>query len=149
MWLYIQLPYNHDGPNNSFGVDQNFKMAISHGHSLHCSFMWNSLSSLREALKRMNSIKFGRDVTCQIMHKWCNLVTYGSKGIKWNFRQFLMNITQVNYSESCEPLSDFFHLHYNYKCMCFNLYIKWCNHGKIGCFLLQKNILILNYFKNR
>jgi hypothetical protein len=29
-------------------------------------------------------------------------------------------------------------------------YIKWRNHGKIGCFLLQnKNILISNYFRNR
>jgi hypothetical protein len=51
-----------------------------------------------------------------------------------------MNLTQVNYSESCELLGDFFHLCYNHKCMCFNLYIKWRNHGKIGCFLLQKKI---------
>jgi len=24
----------------------------------------------------MNYIKFGRDATCQIMHKWCYLVTH-------------------------------------------------------------------------
>jgi hypothetical protein len=62
-------------PNNSFGVDQKLKMAISHGSSWHCSFMGNSLSSLGEALKTMNAIKFGRYVICQIMHKWYNSVT--------------------------------------------------------------------------
>ena len=36
-----------------------------------------------------------------------------------------MNLTQVNNSGSCEPLGDFLHLCYNYKCMCFNLNIKW------------------------
>jgi hypothetical protein len=48
--LYIQLQYDndHDDPNNSFGVDQRFKMAISHGQSLHCSLMGNSFSSLGE-----------------------------------------------------------------------------------------------------
>ena len=51
--------------------------------------------------------------------------------------------------ETCEPLCDFFHLCYNYKCMCFNLNIKWRHHGKIGCFLLQKIIPILNYLKNK
>ena len=50
-------------------------MAISHGQSIHCSFMGNSLSSLGEALKRMDSIKFGSDATCQIMHKLYNLDT--------------------------------------------------------------------------
>ena len=67
-------------PINSFGVDQKFKMAISHGQSLHYSFMGNSfkftLSSIGEALKTMNSIKFVGDVTCQIMHKRCNLVNF-------------------------------------------------------------------------
>ena len=62
-------------PNNSFGVDQKLKMATSHGPSLHCSFMGNSLSSFGEALKTMNAIKSGRYVICQIMHKWCNSVT--------------------------------------------------------------------------
>jgi hypothetical protein len=37
-----------------FGVEQKFKMDISHGQSLYCSFMGTSLSSLGEALKRMN-----------------------------------------------------------------------------------------------
>jgi hypothetical protein len=46
MWLYIQLSYDDDGHDNSFGVDQKFKMVISHGQS---SFWWNSLSFLREA----------------------------------------------------------------------------------------------------
>jgi hypothetical protein len=36
-----------------------------------------------------------------------------------------MSLTQVNNSGSCEPLGDFFHLCYDYKCMCFNLNIKW------------------------
>jgi hypothetical protein len=66
----IQLPYDHDSPNNSLGVDQKFITAISYGRSLHCSFLGNALSSLGEALTRMNSIKFGRYVTSQIMHKW-------------------------------------------------------------------------------
>jgi hypothetical protein len=65
----IQLPYDHDSPNNSLGVDQKFITAISYGRSLHCSFLGNALSSLGEALTRMNSIKFGRYVTSQIMHK--------------------------------------------------------------------------------
>jgi len=50
-------------------------MAIRYGQSLHCSFVGNSLSSLGEALKIMNSIKFDKDVACQFMHKRCNLVT--------------------------------------------------------------------------
>ena len=37
--------------------------------------MGNSLSSLGEALKGMDSIKFGSDATCQIMHKLYNLDT--------------------------------------------------------------------------
>ena len=48
--------YDHDVFGNSVGVDQNFIMAISHGQGLHCSFMGNSLLSLGEALKTMNSI---------------------------------------------------------------------------------------------
>ena len=51
-------------------------MAISQGQSLHCSFMGNSLSSHGQALTRMNSTEFDGDVTCQIMHKRCNLVTH-------------------------------------------------------------------------
>ena len=62
---------------------------------------------------------------------------------------FPLSLTQVNNSGSCEPLCDFFHLCYDYKCMCFNLNIKWRSHGKIRCFLLQKMIPILNYFKNK
>jgi len=56
-------------PNNSFGVDQKFKMTISHGQSIHCSFTGNVLSYLGEILNRMNSITFGGDVTGQIMYK--------------------------------------------------------------------------------
>ena len=57
MQLHIQLPCDHVSPNDSFGEDEKFKMTTSYGQSLHCSFMGNSLSSLGEALKRMNSIK--------------------------------------------------------------------------------------------
>ena len=46
-------------------------MATSHGQSLYCCLMGNPLSSLGEALKRMNSIKIGRDV-----NKWYNLVSH-------------------------------------------------------------------------
>jgi len=50
-------------------------MAISHSQSLHCSFMENSLSSIGEALKTINSIKFGRDITsqngCFLLQKGC------------------------------------------------------------------------------
>jgi hypothetical protein len=57
MQLYIQLPYDHDhgGLNNSFGVDQKFKMSFSQDQRQSiCSFMRNSLSSFGEALKRTN-----------------------------------------------------------------------------------------------
>jgi hypothetical protein len=27
-YISIQLPYDHDGPNNSFGVDQKFKIGM-------------------------------------------------------------------------------------------------------------------------
>jgi hypothetical protein len=47
---------------------------------------------------------------------------YGSKGINWNFWQFLMILTQVNKSRSCEPLGDFYHpSYYNYKCITFQV----------------------------
>jgi hypothetical protein len=38
-------------------------MAIGHGQSLHCSFMGNSLSSLREVLKRMAEMLLVRSCT--------------------------------------------------------------------------------------
>ena len=86
----------------------------------------------------MNSIKF---FTCRIMHKWCNLCVhrYGSKGINWNFWSFLMNLTQVNKSRSCEPLGDFLHLSYNYKCMCF----KWHSQGKKWMLSIAKTVYFL------
>ena len=72
LWLHRLVIYTTT--NNSFGVNQKLKMAISHGPSWHCSFIGHSLSSLEEALKTMNAIKFGRYAICQIMHKWCNSV---------------------------------------------------------------------------
>ena len=58
-------------------------MAISHGQSLHCSFMENTLSSLGEALKRINSDKLGSYLSdhAQMMQLYYNCVhRYGSKG---------------------------------------------------------------------
>ena len=66
--------------------------------------------------------------------------------------KFLIISHELNPGEqfrSCEPLCYFFHPCYNYKCMYFKLNIKWHNHGKIGCFLLQKHIPILDYFNNK
>ena len=55
-------------------------MAINHGQSLHCSVMGNSLSSLGEALKRMNSTKYVRDAHMMQL-SYTRIQRYGNKGI--------------------------------------------------------------------
>ena len=59
-------------------------MAINHGQSLHCSVMGNSLSSLGEALKRMNSTKYVRNAQMMQLSYKC-IQKYGNKGINWHF----------------------------------------------------------------
>ena len=121
-------------------------MAISHGQSLHCSIMGNSLSSLQEVLKTMSiKLNLAEMLPVRSCTNDATLLSY-----IWQQRyqlKFLIISHELNPGEqcgSCEPLCDFFHLSYNYKCMCFNLNIQWRSRDKNGCLLsIAKRVYFL------